>query len=42
MQVTIEYNRQETDEKLINNDEKLTNLTEDIAMIKSTTTSMMD
>ena len=42
VQATIEYNRKYADEKIIDTDEKITNLTEYIAMITSTTTAMMD
>ena len=42
IQSTIEVKRQEMDEKKINTDEKLTNITEDLRFLTPTITSMMD
>ena len=42
IQATIEANRQETDEKQIKNDEKLTKIIEDLTILTATITSMMD
>ena len=42
IQSLIEANRQETDEKQMNTDEKLTKITEDLKVLTATITSMMD
>ena len=42
IQATIETNRQETDEKKIETDEKITKITEDLKVFTATITSMMD